>query len=380
MKLAASILTAACTAALLSPTVGHAQADTSRSRDTTRMRMQDSTRARGTMAQPPRQQTAQPPATSQQRLRVQKRQTGEAAGTLGDTLSASERMRRDSTDAAMQRQRDSVANIERLRADSVANVQRIERARADSVANVERMRQDSIAAVERQRADSVARVDSIARDAVLREQQRMQAYRFGGNGWYVGLGGGTSAPTSEFKSIGYNSGLNINVPIGWHRENRLLGVRLDLGYNQFSGRTFLGRNAGAPVTLTNSNPQVFSGALNLTAQIPVGFIRNVSIYGVGGGGIYHFRSFGGNSALGGFLGNDVLALNESNVKSTRNKYGAQLGAGVDWQVGASSIFLESRLESVFADRDDDVRFRDFFGNGRSSTLQWVPIVLGVKIR
>ena len=126
--------------------------------------------------------------------------------------------------------------------------------------------------------------------------------------------------------------------------------------------------------------QVLSAALNLTAQVPLNFVRNLNLYGVGGGGIYHFRSFGNQSALGGFLGNDVLANNESNMKSTRNKFGAQVGAGLDWTVGTSSIFLESRLVNVFADRDDDVQFRDFFGDNRSDRLQWVPIVLGVKIR
>src|SRR5690349_14603604 len=75
---------------------------------------------------------------------------------------------------------------------------------------------------------------------------------------------------------------------------------MDLGYNQFSGRQFIGFNNSNEVTLTNRNPMVLSATLNLTAQTPT-FIRNVALYGVGGGGIYHFRDFGGQSALGGFL-------------------------------------------------------------------------------
>jgi hypothetical protein len=301
-----------------------------------------------------------PRATSDQRVRVRKGMSGEAAGTLdtaGEGAAAAERARLDSINVMAQRTRDSLANAERMRADSVARI--------------ERMRADSLAAIETARRDSVA----------LAEARRLQMphYRFGGS-WYAGVGGGAAAPTGDFQDLGYNSGFDVNVPIGWQRPNALLGARLDLGYSRFSGRQFIGnRSGGSAVTLTNANPQVLSAALNLTAQVPLRFVRNLNLYGVGGGGIYHFRSFGNQSALGGFLGNDVLTNNASNMKTTRNKFGAQVGAGLDWTVGTSSIFLESRMVNVFANRDANVQFSDFFGSNRSNRLQWVPIVLGLKI-
>lgn len=347
------IFAAACSAALLLPHAASAQVDTTTRRDTT-MRQDTTTRT-----------TRQPRATSQQRLRVQK---GEAAGTIdqnADSIAAAERARADSVNMAMQRQRDSLAAIERARSDSIAAV---ERARADSVARVEAMRRDSVA-----RADSIA----AAEEARRRELAR---YRFGNNGWYVGIGAGASAPTADFKNLGYNSGLNVHVPIGWHRDNAALGVRFDLTYNRFSGRDFTGSApVGSAVTLQNPNPQVLSATFNVTLATPLTLIRNVRLYGVGGGGLYHFRDFGGSSALGGFLGNDVLTTNEPNNKTTRTKFGAQVGGGLDWTVGTSSVYLESRFVNVFADRDDDVQFRDFFGD-RSGSVRWVPIVLGVKIR
>lgn len=355
------LYTAACTAALTLPFALSAQ-------DTTRTR-QDSTMRRTQSSTPTTTRT--PRATSQQRYRVQK--GGEAAGTLettpnaeqlrADSIAAAEKARRDSVDMAMQRQRDSLANIERMRADSVARV--------------EKQRADSIAAIERARADSVARADSIA----AARQAEMSRYRFGGNGWYVGLAAGASAPTSDFKNLGYNSGLAVSVPIGWHRPNNALGVRFDFGYTRFSGRTFTGNiPAGSAVTLENPNPQVLSGTVNLTLATPLSLMRNVRLYAVGGGGLYHFRSFGGGSALGGFLGNDVLQSNEPNNKVTRNKFGAQVGGGFDWTVGTSAVYVESRFVNVFTDRDDNVAFNDFFGDNRSKTLKWVPITLGVKIR
>ena len=347
-----AFVTAACAATLILPSAVMAQQDTTR-RDTTSRR---DTTARGT------------PVTSQQRLRVQKR--GEASGTLdirADSIAAAERerARMDSISAA-------------ARADSIA---RVERMRADSIAAVERARADSIARVEAARRDSIARADSIAAEQE-RYRQYMARYRFGGNGWYMGLAAGASAPTGNFQNLGYNSGLNVNVPIGWHRENSFLGVRLDLGYNRFSGQNFLGNNNGTPVTLTNTNPQVFSASLNLTAALPFTPIRNVSLYGVGGGGLYHFRDIGRQSALGGFLGNDVLTENEGpgTNQATISKVGANIGAGLDWTVGTSSVFLESRLVHVFADQGDNVALNDFFGDNRANGLRWVPITIGVKIR
>jgi hypothetical protein len=394
MNIRRTLVTASCAAALIVPTgltaqVDTTRRDTSRVRDTTRMqdttrrgmrdtsaaarnrnmmnRAQDTTRrdttANRNRAMPP---AVTPRATSDQRLPVQKR--GEAAGTLdlrADSIAAAERARSDSmAAAAAARTRDSLAVIEK--------------ARTDSIAAVERRRADSLAVIERARADSVARADSIAREEEARRQY-LSRFRFGGNGWYMGLSGGASAPTGDFQDLGYNSGFDVNVPIGWHKQNSLFGVRMDLGYSQFSGQRFIGGGTNS-VTLTNANPQVYSATFNVTAGLPLNLIRNVSFYGVGGAGLYHFRGFGGNSALGGFLGNDVLAQNEASNKSSRSKLGAQIGAGVDWTVGTSSIFLESRFVNVFADRDDNVQFRDFFGDNRSNTLRWVPIVIGVKIR
>lgn len=349
MNIRRPFVTAACAATLIIPSALIAQQDTTR---------RDTTRARGT------------PVTSQQRLKVQKR--GEAAGTLdvrADSIAAAERerVRRDSVAAAER---------ERMRLDSIAVV---ERARADSIARVEKARADSIAMVEAERARERARLDSIAAEQE-RYRQYMARYRFGGHGWYVGLAAGAAAPMGNFENLGYQSGFDVNMPIGYHKENRLLGMRIDLGYNRFSGRNFSGSNGGIPLTLTNGNPQVFSGTLNVTAALPFTPVRNVSLYGVGGAGLYHFRGMGAPSALSGFLGNDVLTSNESANKATINKVGAQIGAGLDWTVGTSSIFVESRLVHVFADRDDNVALRDFFGESRANGLRWVPIVVGVKIR
>lgn len=333
------------------------------------------------------------PPVSQQRIRVQKEtplinnsSSNRTRMSRRDSIANADRMRRDSIEAAaVMRTRDSIANIERMRADSIA---RIEKARSDSIAAVERARADEAARLERERAAAAAAVEAKRRDSVAAveaaaavERERIQRekdrYRFDGSGWYIGLGAGGAVPTGDLETLGYKSGYDISLPIGWQKRNRMLGVRLDLGYNQFSGNTFVGQGSQG-VTLTNNDPKVLSAALNLTASLP---ISKVALYAVGGGGVYHFRDYGVTSSLSGFLGNDVFEQNEvSSAEKTRTKFGANIGAGVDFGAGPANIYLESRLVNVFTDRDDNVQFNDFFGNNRSQSLKWFPIILGVKIR
>jgi len=336
-------------------------------------------------------QTQQPPV-SQQRIRVQKETpmvsnstTNRTRMSRRDSIANADRMRRDSIDAAA---RDSVANVERMRADSVA---RVEKARTDSIAAIEKARADSVARVERARADSVARVEAARRDSIAAveaaaaaERERIQRekdrYRFDGSGWYMGLAAGAAVPRSDFETVGYKSGYDISLPIGWQKKNRAFGVRMDLGYSQFSGNNFVGQG-GQGITFSNSDAKVMSAALNLTASIPVVKSKGISLYAVGGGGVYHFRDYGVTSSLSGYLGNDVFEQNEiSSTEKTRTKFGANGGAGIDFGAGPANIYIESRLVNVFTDYDDNVQFKDFFGSNTSKSLRWVPIVLGVKIR
>ena len=314
---------------------------------------------------------------SEQRIRITKESRGEVSiPTRGDSAMRADSLRRDSLARADSMRADSVARVERMRQDSIAAV---EKARTDSIAAIEKARADSIAAIETARRDSIARADSIAAAEQLRREQMRNRYLFNGSGWYIGVAGGTARPRDDFEELGYGNGFNIAVPIGWHVPNHLLGFRLDLGYNQFNGGTF---NAGGtvPGTITNPDPKVLSASLNATMRFPVTESRTTALYLVGGGGLYQFRNFGRTSTLSGLLGNDVLdPQDEVNNEETKNKFGWNFGAGVDFGVGPASIFLESRMENVIADRNDDVDLADFFGN-RSNSVRWLPIVIGVTFR
>jgi len=336
----------------------------------------DSTLTRTTTDTPERMGQNVRPArpTSQMRIRVQKEANGEVTLPVNRDSIA----RADSLARVEQMRADSIAQVEKVRQDSIAA---IETARRDSLERVQRQVQDSIAAVETARRDSIARADSIVREEQIRQQRMRDRYLFNGSGWYLGVSGGSAMPNGQFKELGYDNGWGVNVPIGYHARNHLLGMRLDLGYSQFQGNSFLGTGTGgAPLTLTNNSPKVLSATLNMTARLPLNQSRSIALYGVGGGGLYQFRDFGPTSALSGFLGNDVLTPSSTTAKATRNEWGAQAGAGIDFGVGPASLFLESRLVNVFADRADENLFSSVFGNGRGKNVRWVPIVLGVTFR
>lgn len=305
--------------------------------------------------------------TSQQRIPVQKR---ESRGDVDvNRLRADSIARADSIERARLEQMrvDSIAAAERLRQEELA---RIEKMRLDSIAAVEKARADSIAAVERARVDSIARADSIAREEQLRQERMRNRYLFNGSGWYIGVGAGRSNPVDDFKELGYDSGIAVSVPIGWHRPEHLLGIRFDLGFNDFNGLQFS--------TLSNADPKVFSASVGATLRLPLGSPR-FALYGVGGGGMYMFRNYGQNSSLNALLGNDVLDNQDESVETNKTKLGLNGGVGIDLGIGPASIFLESRLVHVFANRDEDFDFDEFFGN-RSKHVRWMPLVLGITFR
>lgn len=316
----------------------------------------------------------QAPATSQERMRVRKDVRGESSGTLDmprmtreDSIAAADARRREEMERAAMVTRDSLANIERMRADSVARE--------------ERARLDALAAAEAARRDSVARAEALIEQERIRRMEMQRQYRFRGNGFHAGVAGGLVKPTGNLENLGYNSGANINIPLGYHKQNTVLGVRLDLGYAQFRGQDFRGNLPdGATLTLSNNNVKVLSATANITAHLPLTASKKLQVYGVTGAGIYQFRSFGNTSALGGFLGNNVLQTNTAEFQSVRNKLGAQFGAGFEYAVGPAAIFIESRIVNVFAKRTTNVALEDYFGANRGQNVRWIPLMLGMNFR
>ncbi len=204
---------------------------------------------------------------------------------------------------------------------------------------------------------------------------------FHNSGFYVSLGGGTSLPSLELNDRGYQPGFNIHVPIGYHRPQQLLGVRLDLGYNRLgSDKSVIVHDAsGQGFAIPANRPQIYSATLNMTAR---GQLGAFGIYGLGGAGVYQFRSFGSNSPIGQVLGEpetptEAIEYGNGN-KIRRNAFGAQIGGGVEFGIGAAALFVESRFVNVFGNTDDFFNRQE--GLGSHNAIRWVPVAVGITLR
>lgn len=312
-------------------------------------------------------------ARSTQRIPIRKESRGEVVVPTRPTRADSiAQARSDSITRASLARNDSIAAAERARMDSM-NL----RTRADSIAQAART--DSLARLEQARTDSISRIEQMRTAPPVVEQNMpvMQTRRLPGS-FYMGLAAGSNSPSGDIENMGYDSGLNISVPIGWHNPSSLFGIRLMLGYNQLNGGTFTTAGS-APVVLSNADPKVYSGELNLNMRFPFNERRTSSVYLTGGGGVYMFRNFGRGSALAAYLGNDVLDPDDSENESTINKWGINGGAGLEIGIGTASLFLETRIVNVFAGRDDEPNFDSAFGE-RGTSVRWVPLILGFTIR
>jgi len=335
--------------------------------DTTR---RDTTRARSTQRIPIRKEsqgTVIPTTSRAQRDSIAK----------ADSVTRASQARNDSIMAAERTRMDSIAAAERARADAMRADSLAIAARRDSVARAEQARADSISRAEAARTDSITRVDPAAGAAIVNEQNTSSRSSSLGN-FYYGLAAGAAAPISDVERLGYGTGWNISVPLGWHNPSSLFGIRLLLGYSQFTGEGFTTGGA-TPLVLNNVDPKVYSAELTLNMRFPFNERKTSAIYLLGGGGFHMFSNFGENSTLGAYLGNDLLDPNDEANESTITKFGVSGGAGLEFGIGRSSLFLESRIVNAYTGRDDSPSFDNAFGS-RSTTVRWVPLILGVTIR
>ena len=180
-----------------------------------------------------------------------------------------------------------------------------------------------------------------------------------GNGFYVGLAGGTSLPQGYFNDW-YQSGWNVSVPFGWQRPNSIFGVRGDISYNRLSGRERNFTNFG---TGSTADPQIWAGMLDLKLNIPLSPASTwrPTIYALGGGGVHYFKNFTSdfNTSAGVGTGTAFQAQLDG---SSQTKFGLNGGAGFSFGIGAADIFIESRYVTVFT---------------RGNNVNYVPVNIGI---
>jgi opacity protein-like surface antigen len=160
--------------------------------------------------------------------------------------------------------------------------------------------------------------------------------------------------------IGYNSGLNVSIPVGWHKRGSVIGVRTEWGIQSFDGRNNLG--------FSNPDARFYSAVGLLTVNLAMNAAKTNTFYLMGGGGVYMFRNLTAGSTLGDRFG----ATTTAGSTSSETKFGFQGGAGVELKIlGATSLFVQTGISQVSVDTPPGTS---------GSSLRWVPLIAGVQLR
>jgi opacity protein-like surface antigen len=191
-----------------------------------------------------------------------------------------------------------------------------------------------------------------------------------GNGFYIGVGGGTSVPTGAIRDA-YDPGFNVTVPIGWDAPTGPLGLRLDLSYNQLDARSSL-RNNGNAIATTSTNPQIWSAMADAKVRLPFTgrFVGGATtgLYAIGGVGAHYLRNY--SSTFG--LTNPNTNINDQGVPAASLsdngslwRMGANVGGGISFGFRTTELFVESRYVRIFT---------------KDQATSYVPIILGFSFR
>ena len=168
-----------------------------------------------------------------------------------------------------------------------------------------------------------------------------------GNGFYVGIHGGTQFPQNEINNV-YDPGYNVGGQLGWDPANSPLGVRLNASWNRLNGRTLASQSIGG-VQFTGEvpNADLYSAFADAKLRLPFGrFLGSTSsVYAVGGAGLTYFRNFDRFTATTGNTANQSRTGTFNPEDVTR--FAANGGGGVSWGIGNASLFVEGRWVRVF---------------------------------
>lgn len=309
-------------------------------------------------------------AVSERRIPVQKDQNfsasqGNRRVSTGEVMLSEDRARIDALEAA-------VATYT-MRLDSIAAATATIGSRSEATALLVTAIQDSLRNVRGELTSVRGELTAVtARNVALTEEvtqlnQRFSRLQngslFGNSGFYIGLGTGANFTNGTLSEIGYKEGLNVAVPIGFHKRGSMIGVRAELGIETFDGRFTAGFN--------NPDPKLYTAVGMVTANFPLNEGKSHHFYLMGGGGAYMFRDIGAGSALSAQLGSSSTSSSTS-----ATKWGVTGGAGFEFHVlGAANIFVQSRLTNVFAEKSSQPGT-----TSSSSSLRWIPITAGFTLR
>lgn len=153
----------------------------------------------------------------------------------------------------------------------------------------------------------------------------------------ISLAGGLSAPVAELANR-VDAGYNLAGALSFGAPLIPLGVRLEVGYNAFNGKS--------TAFTTYTDHKIVSGTVNATLALgPTG----ASPYLIGGVGAYN-RRFSAAAGTG----------------SDRTAGGFNVGGGIRFPLGLISTFVEARYHQMLGNPGD---FTDY---------RYVPVTFGIN--
>ena len=216
----------------------------------------------------------------------------------------------------------------------------------------------------RQMRNRVAAVQEEFRTEMLarKEAERAALARLLERGWYLGIGGGASAPQRALRN-GYTGGYNVTLPFGYDATLLPLGVRADVSVDHMNGTRLL--DASHQTLAASGDITMWSGSLDLKLRLPVPGVTRTHFYALGG--------LGAHRLTGGVYGTTAMnAGSDLSFADAKTKLGWNAGAGAAIPLGRTEIFIESRFFQVKTDLPYNM------AGGVGTYASFTPVLIGVQ--
>ena len=176
---------------------------------------------------------------------------------------------------------------------------------------------------------------------------------------FWGIFAGTTAPADEIDWI-YTKGFHVGGALGWESRRSPLGLRLDGAVSQ------LGKEQGSWNAVNQGSGT--SLILHLAGDLKLTPLRfgGWAPYGIGGLNYNRYRRVALEASANDncdFTLRDGKCFQNANDASWSDKFGFNVGGGVDFHIGSQDMFLEGRWMAIMA-------------NGQRTWT--IPISLGVR--
>ncbi|HEY7396630.1 MAG TPA: outer membrane beta-barrel protein [Gemmatimonadaceae bacterium] len=209
-------------------------------------------------------------------------------------------------------------------------------------------------------ADAAARVHS--QWTAAREADSIALQRSLMRGFYIGIGGGATAPQRALRN-GYIDGYNVTVPVGYDATHWLFGVRLDGSVDHMNGT----RLHNVTETLPQSGDiTVWSLNTDLKLRIPLPKANTRTHF-------YTLAGIGVHKVTGSVYGTSGPNAGENlNFDKTGAKFGWNVGAGAAIPWGPAEFFIESRFMQVKSD------MAYHLSDGVGKYTSFTPVLIGLQ--